>query len=264
VSALLIILREGVEAALLIMLLLGMARRNEDGGGAAKDVRAVHVGWLGAALLGVITWFASGLIVRMGGGSRELMEGIVSLIAAAALLAAGHFVLARADAQRRVEAMKRRLADATSGARRRWALAGLAFLAIFREAFEVVLFLRTVAIDPSNPPGAILLGVAAGVVLLVVTVFLLRRLGRHVKPGPLLAAMGTLLCVLAVILAGKGIHALQAADVLPLTGLSAPAVEWLGFYPSLQGLAAQLAVLAAFVGIAAFAALRSRAQRTAV
>jgi high-affinity iron transporter len=198
----------------------------------------------------------------MGGGRREVMEGVVSLVAAAALLAAGHWVLARLDAQRRVEAIKRRIREATSGARRRWALAGLAFLAVFREAFEVVLFLRTIALD-AGTSGALLAGVGVGTVLLVAAVFALVRLGRRVKPGPLLAGMGTMLCVLAVIFAGKGIHALQAADVISVRLLPLPVVEWLGLYPTLQGVMAQLLVLGAFVGIAGVAILRSRARSAA-
>ncbi len=256
ISALLIILREGVEAALLIMLLLGMARRAAASSGRG-DARAIHAGWLAAVAVGLLGWFASGLIVGMGGGRREIMEGSISLFAAGVLLWAGHFVFARADARRRVDAIKRRLAGATSGARRRWVLAGLAFLAVFREALEVVLFLRTVALDRSAPAGAVALGVLAGAVLLGGAVYALHRLGRRLKPGPLLATMGTLLCLLAVVLAGKGVHALQLADVLPMRSLALPVVDWLGVYPTLEGLLAQLTVLAAFAVIALVAWLRA-------
>src|SRR5262249_27701254 len=148
VSAVVVVLREGVEAARLILLVLGLGRR----GGAAEDARAVHGGWLVALGLGVATWFASGPLVTLGGASRELMEGIVSLLAAAALLVTGHFVIARIDAKHRVDAMKRRLAQAT---RRRSALAGLAFIAVYREAFEVVLFLRAIALDGNTTEGAV-------------------------------------------------------------------------------------------------------------
>lgn len=259
VSALVVIVREGVEAALLILLLLGLARRAAGEGQVAGDARAVHAGWLVAGLLGVATWFASGPIVQLGGARRELIEGIVSLIAAAVLLATGHFVLARLDAKQRVDAIKRRLAAAGTGSGRRLALAGLAFIAVYREAFEVVLFLRAIALDGDAPPSALIGGVAAGAALLVVVVALLLRLGRRLSPGPLLATMGTLLCVLAVVLAGKGVRALQEAGVLSILPLDVPRVEWLGLFPSLQGIAAQALVLLAFFLIAAVA-LRARRQ----
>ena len=258
VSALVVILREGVEAALLILLLLGLARRAAAPDDAAGDARAVHAGWLLAGAVGVITWFASGpLVDAVGGAGRELIEGIIALLAAAVLLATGHFVLARLDAKSRVDAIKRRLADAGSGSRRRAALVGLAFIAVYREAFEVVLFLRAIALDGSAPPLMIAAGAVAGALLLVGVVALLMRLGKRLKPGPLLATMGTLLCVLAVVLAGKGVRALQEAGAVSIRPLDVPRIDWLGLFPTLQGVAAQLLVLGAFFAIA-FLALRAR------
>jgi high-affinity iron transporter len=252
-GALVIILREGVEAALLVLLLLGLARRTAGEDDGARDALAVHAGWLAAAGLGVAGWFASGPIVAMGGARRELVEGLIALIAAAVLLATGHFVLARLDAKHRVEAIKRRLSATASGPGRRVALAGLAFVAVFREAFEVVLFLRAIALDEGATPGAIAAGVAAGAAALVVVVAVLSKLGRRLSPGPLLAVMGTLLCVLAVVLAGKGVRSLQEAGVAPIHSLDLPRVDWLGVFPTLEGLAAQLVVLGAFLAIAALA-----------
>jgi high-affinity iron transporter len=252
-GALLVILREGVEAALLLMLLLGLARR----AGAADDVKAVHAGWIAAILLGVATWFASAPLLRLGGARRELVEGLVALLAAAVLLLAGHWVLARLDAKRRVDALKRRFAEA-SPAGRRWVLFGLGFVAIYREAFEIVLFLRAIALDASQSPVSVAAGAATGAVLCIVAVVLLSALGRRLKPGPLLAASGTLLCGLAVILAGKGVRALQEAGVLGINPLRLPRVDWLGLFPSIQSVAAQLAVLIAFAAIAASAVARAR------
>jgi high-affinity iron transporter len=244
-GAMLVILREGLEAALLLMLLLGLARR----AGAGSDVRAVHAGWIAAVLLGAATWFASGTLLRLGGAKRELVEGIVALLAAGVLLLAGHWVLARLDAKRRVDALKRRFA-ASSPSRRLWVLFGLGFVAIYREAFEVVLFLRAIVLDASQSPGIIAAGAATGAAACVVAVLLLSALGRRLKPGPLLAASGTLLCALAAILAGKGVRALQEAGVLGIEPLSLPRVEWLGLFPSLQSVLAQLVVLLAFFAIA--------------
>src|SRR5262249_13362900 len=151
----------------LIMLLLGLARRAAAEEQAARDTRAVHAGWLGAVAVGAITWFASGPLVALGGARRELIEGIVGLVAAAGLLLTGHFGPARLDARHRVEAIKRRLVAAPSGARRRLALAGLAFVAVYREAFEVVLFLRAIALESGASGAGVLGGVAAGGLLLV-------------------------------------------------------------------------------------------------
>jgi high-affinity iron transporter len=254
-GALIVILREGVEAALLVLLLLGVARRSAQAGSDAPT-SAVHVGWVFAVLAGVVTWFASAPLLRLGGARREVMEGVIALVAAAVLLYAGHFVLARLDAQRRVEALRARLAAPTTTRRRPWLLCGLGFLAVYREALEVVLFLRAIALGA--PLGVVLAGAAAGGLLLVLFVALLGRVGRRLQPGPLLGASGTLLCALAVVLAGKGVRALQEAGVLGIRPLTVPRVEWLGLFPSLEGVLAQLLVLLAFLAVAAVALRRAR------
>src|SRR5262249_7216622 len=122
---------------------------------------------------------------------------------------------------------------------------------------EVVLFLRAIALDGDSPGAMILAGAAAGALALVGVVAVLQKVGRRLQPGPLLAAMGTLLCVLAFVLAGKGVRALQEAGVFPIDPLDLPGIDWLGVFPSVEGIAAQLAVLVAFFLIAALA-VRSR------
>jgi len=256
IGAMVVILREGVEAALLILLLLNLARR-ADGGERAG--RAVHAGWLVAAGVGVVTWFLSGPLTALGGASRELVEGSVALLAAVVLLLTGHFVLARIDARHRVEAIKRRLAAAQTAGRRNLALAGLAFVAVYREAFEVVLFLRAIVLDAGNG-WAVAAGVGAGLAALVVIVWLLMRLGRRLKTGPLLAAMGTLLCVLAFVLAGKGVRSLQEAGIIGIHPIPAPRIEWLGMYPTLETLGAQIVILAAFAVVAVLSMSRRQPQ----
>jgi high-affinity iron transporter len=259
-SAFVIILREGLEGALLILLLLGWARQS---GADAGDQRAVHAGWVGAVAVGAVTWIAAGsLIAHIGGARREMIEGVVALLAAVVLLAASHFVLARLDARRRVAALRDRLSAAVSTPRRRWVLASLAFVAVYREAFEVVLFLQALMLDGSASAGVVLGGAASAAALLVVLVILLRRIGNRLKPGPLLTVAGTLLCVLAVVLAGKGIRSLQEAGAVPIDPLALPRLDWVGLYPTLQTVGAQLVVLVAFAAIAAYAVLYNKGAQS--
>ncbi|HUH04952.1 MAG TPA: FTR1 family protein, partial [Kofleriaceae bacterium] len=255
-ASFIIVLREGLEGALLILLLLGIARRS---GAAVADARAVHYGWLAAVGLGVLTWFASGLILdRLGGARRELIEGIVALLAAAVLLTVSHFVLARLDAQRRVAALKERLARAASSPRRKLVLASLAFVAVYREAFETVLFLQAILLDSGTSVAAVLGGAGLAAVILVGLVFAMTRLGRRLRPAPLLTALGVLLCVLAVALAGKGVRSLQEAGTLGITPNRAPRLDWFGVYPTHETLAAQAVVLVAFVALAGWAFAKNR------
>ncbi len=260
-AAFAIVLREGLEGALLVLLLLGIARRS---GAAERDVRAVHWGWLAAVGTGAVTWFASSwLIGAIGGARREMIEGLVALFAAVVLLGASHFVLARLDAARRVAALRDRLARAVSTPRRRLVLASLAFVAVYREAFEVVLFLQAILLGGGSSGLAVAGGGLAAAVALIALVIAMSRLGKRLRPAPLLTGLGLLLCLLAVALAGKGVRALQEAGVVGIEPLGRLRFDWLGIYPTAQTLAAQGIVLVAFALLTAWALLRNRAVAAA-
>jgi high-affinity iron transporter len=245
IASLVVVLREGVEAFLLITLLLGLASR----AGGPSDRHAVHAGWIVALGAGAVTWLASGIVERVGGGNRELLEGLVALLAVVVLLYAGHFVLARLDAQRRIAALKRRFAEVSM--RRRFAiLFSLGFVALYREAFEVVLFLRAIALGATGADGALALGVLAGVALCVVAAGLMDRFGRRLSPGTILNLAGALLCLLAVVLAGKGVRSLQEAAAVSVHAFAGPRVDWLGLYPTWETVAAQVVTIAAIAVVA--------------
>lgn len=244
-AAFIVVVREGVESVMLVLLLLGLAKR----AGEDSDRKAVHAGWATAIGAGVITWFASGAVMAVGGGNRELIEGIVALLAVVVLLYAGHFVLARMDAQRRIAALKRRFASISSR-RRNLLLFSFAFIAAYREAFEVVLFLRAILLGAPGAGAQVAIGSVAGLVACAAPFVAMARLGRRVNAGPLLNAGGALLCVLAFVLAGKGTRSLQEAGLIGVSTFGGPRNDLLGVFPTYQTLAAQLIVIAVVVFVA--------------
>ena len=247
VAALIVIVREGVESALLVMLLFGLVAR----AGQVTDRRVVHAGWIAAVTVGVVAWVASESVVRIGGGNRELVEGAVALLAVVVLVYAGHIVLARMDAERRIAALKRRFAGIPAG-RRRLVLFGMAFVAVFREVFEVVLFLRAIELSAGDADLAIAAGVLVGFVVCVALVFAFRLLRNRIQPGIVLNAAGALLCALALVLAGKGVRSLQEAGALAVRVIDGPRVDLLGIYPTVETVLAQLVVAAAIILVAVF------------
>ena len=245
VAAFVVVVREAVESVLLVILLLGLAKR----AGVDGDRKAVHAGWASAIGAGIVTWFASAAVVALGGGNRELVEGVVALFAVGVLLYAGHIVLARMDAQRRISALKRRFASISAG-RRRWLLFSLSFIAAYREAFEVVLFLRAILLGAPGGGAHVGLGAAFGVVACIAAFWIASRVGRRLNATVLLNIGGALLCVLAFVLAGKGVRSLQEAGVIGVSTFDGPRIDVLGIFPTLQTVAAQLAVVGAIVVIA--------------
>jgi high-affinity iron transporter len=249
VAALAIALREGVEAALLVAAMLALLRK----AGREGDARAVHVGWASALLAGAVTWWGSGvLIVRLSGANRELAEGLLQLLTAALLLYASHWLLASLSARRLVSFLSAKTMAAGSGA----VILGLTFVAVYREMFEVVLFFRGLLLEAPGDGAAVAGGAVAGLGALVAVVAVFQRVGRKLKPRPLLVTCGVLLRVLAVRMVGNGVRSLQVLGVLPLTVWGAFEVPALGLYATREGLCAQAFVLLVLIGSALWTALR--------
>jgi high-affinity iron transporter len=247
VAALAIALREGVEAALLVAALLALLRK----AGRDADARAVHFGWAAALAGGALTWWASGALLGISGASREVVEGALQLVTAALLLYASHWLLAAASARRLVSFLSARTLQAGSAA----VVFGLAFAAIYREMFEVVLFFRGLLLESPGEGRFVALGAGAGVLALVALVFAFQKVGRRLKPRPLLLTCGVLLCLLAVLMVGNGVRALQQVGLVPLTVWGGFEVPSLGLYATREGLLSQAIVLLVLVGSALWTAL---------
>jgi high-affinity iron transporter len=246
-AALAIALREGLEATLLLGALLALAAQSGRDGAR----RSVHLGWMTALLAGIATWWLSGELLAHGGQKRETMEGLVELVTAALLLGGSHWLLAQASAKRWMGFLSRHAKAVGAGA---IGLGGLAFLSIYREAFEVVVFYRGLLLESPGRGRAVLAGALAGLAVLAVVVMVFQKLGRRLKPRPLLLSCGALLCGLAVVMVGEGIRALQEAGLVGLHALELPQLPSLGVFATAEGLAAQGLVLVALLGSLAYTA----------
>ena len=256
-SALVILLREGLEAVLVLAALIAMLIKS----GRREALRYVHAGWIAALGLGGLTWLAASYVVTVSGASREVTEGVTALVAAAMLLYVGFWMHRHAHAARWKAYLETRVESALSG-RTLWALAAVSFVAVYREAFETVLFYQALWIE-AGPEGRVAVGAGfvAAVVGLVLLAWLMLKLGLRLPVGWFFGVGSALMAVLAVVLAGKGIAALQHAGKVPVGALDLPAIPSLGVYPTWQGVITQLALTLLIVG--AFAYSRRRERRPA-
>ena len=200
----------------------------------------VHLGWLLAIPAGLLTWFAVGAAV--GGARRELTEGVLTLVAAAMLLFVSNFVLGKLESQRWLAFLKKKT---QARSQQPWPLTMVAFVAAYREAIEIVLFFRALALDSPGRGTAIAAGALVGVVILGGLVIVMQQLGKRLNPRPVMLASGVLLTALAISLVGQGVRALQEGGYVSLTpiGSGSGGLPTLGLYPTLEGLGAQLVVL---------------------
>ena len=251
-AAFLIYLREGIEAALLVGALLAGLRRL----GRADAARWVHIGWVAALPAGLLTWFLLERVLRTGPEHRELMEALVALAAAAVLFAVSFWMISKVESRHWLGYLRGQLERSLSG-RKLGVLAGLSFLAVYREAAETVLFTQALLLDAPGQRMQVLAGCVLGLLAVAALAALMARAVVRLPLGPFFAVSGVLLCGLAVSFAGSGMYALVAAGYLQPRPVAGPEVPWMGIYPDLAGLLVQSAILA-LMAAAAVATLRKR------
>jgi high-affinity iron transporter len=139
-----------------------------------------------------------------------------------------------------------------------WALASISFLAVYREAFETVLFYQALWIE-AGPGGRVAVGAGLVAALggLVLVAWLLLKIGLRLPVGWFFGVGSALMAVLAVVLAGKGIAALQHAGKLPVGPLDLPSIPSLGVYPTWQGVLTQVALLVVILGALTYSRRRA-------
>ncbi len=236
-----ILLREGLEALLVVIAMIAFLRKADR----AEALPYVHGGWVAALAVGAATWAVATYFIGISGASRELTEGFGSLLAAVILLSVGIWMHGKSQA----EEWRRYIREKMQGALSRgsaWFLFGLAFIVVYREVFETILFYAALW-TPENGT-TILSGALSAVVLLAAIAWVMLRYSRTLPISQFFAYSSILIAVLAVVLAGKGVAALQEAGMIPVTPLGAvPRITILGLFPTAQAVAAQLLAVGAVV-----------------
>ena len=243
VGAFTILLREGLEALLIIVAMIAFLRKAER----TEVLPYVHGGWVGALAAGLLTWFVATYAIGISGASRELTEGFGSLFAAVVLLSVGIWMHGKAQANQWQRYIRDKMAHALSG-RSAWFLCGLAFVVVYREVFETILFYA--ALWAQGNGGALLAGAGAAVLLLGVIAWAMLRYSRQLPIAQFFSYSSWLMAGLTVVLAGKGVAALQETGIIDIAPLAAaPRLSMLGIFPTWQSILTQLAMAAAiFLG----------------
>ena len=237
VGAFTILLREGLEALLIVVAMIAFLRKAER----PEVMLYVHGGWITALLAGGITWFAATYLIGISGASRELTEGFGSLFAAVILLFVGLWMhgKSRADEWQRYirETMSKVLSRGSA-----WFLFGLAFIVVYREVFETILFFA--ALWTADNGMIILVGSGAAIFLLMAIAWAMLSYSRKLPIGKFFAYSSALMVVLTVVLTGKGIAALQEAGFISVTPLpDFLQISMLGIFPAVQSILAQIVAM---------------------
>ncbi|WP_422418129.1 FTR1 family protein [Pseudomonas sp. GZD-222] len=238
ISGLLILLREGLEAILVLAAILAFLRNT----GQQSAVRSVNIGWALALLAGFGTWALAAYVIDVGGAQRELLEGCTALFASVMVLWLGVWMHDRRHAAAWQNYIKSSLVSGGG----RFGFALLAFFSVYRELFEVILFYETLWLQ-AGPAGhqAVLAGGATALVLLVGLAWVILRGSAKLPLSLFFSINAALLCALSVVFAGHGVKALQEAGVFGTRPVAFFDFDWLGIHADAYSLAAQVVALLA-------------------
>jgi len=238
-SAFFILVREGLEALLVVAALAAFLVKTEH----RKNMRYLHYGWIGALAVGFLTWLASVSLIEISGASREITEGVAALLATAVLFYVGFWLHDKTNAVQWKRFIEENVRKALSTGTL-WGLAGLSFIAVYREVFETILFYQALWVQTDAAGKSMALGgFGTGIGVLVVLAWVIMRYSARLPLRQFFSITGILMFVLALVFAGKGVAALQEAGYIPVSPVNFPRIDLLGIYPNLQGLLLQLGLL---------------------
>jgi high-affinity iron transporter len=258
-DAAIILLREGLEALLIIAALLAIVKRAGAGG---------KQGWVwGGAAAGVAASLAVALLLTAAfrgastGANRELIEGITALAAAAMLFYVSYWLHSKSHLGA-WQAYLRQKTSAALATGSLFSLAALAFMAVFREGAETALFY--IGIASSIALTDLLLGITAALAALAVIGVLMLWIGVRIPLRPFFLASSALVFYLGFKFIGTGIHALQVAGAIPASPTPfALSVDLLGLFPTWETVIPQVLLLA-LAGMVIWYSYRAHKRKTAL
>jgi high-affinity iron transporter len=241
-----ILSREGIEAILIIGALIAFLVKT----GAEERRRDVYYG-VGAALVAsVLTAVLIETVFHISVAQQELLEGATMLLASGVLFYVSYWLLSKMEVARWNRFVQGKVQRALVGGSI-LALPTVAFLAVYREGFETVLFYKALLVSSGSAGAAIpvALGMLVATALLVVIYLAISRYGVRIPLKPFFGITGVFLYYMAFVFAGKGVLELQGAGILGVTYVPwAPVIPALGVYGTAEGLLAQGILLLLFAG----------------
>lgn len=237
VQAAVILLREGLEAMLVIAALAGYLRKV----GGQHRITALYGGALAAVGCSIIAaWLFA---VLNSGDHNDIFEAIVILFAAALMLYVSGWLMVKQDPRGWQEFLATK-ADNALAQDTAWAVGALAFFAVFREGAETVLFINALAATEGGWSVGLFAGLAAATAGLMVLFYFINLIARKIPLRPLFIITSAFLFAMGIKFIGEAIQEFQEQAIIPVTELKG--FGWLqsiGLNASLEAVSAQLLVI---------------------
>jgi len=238
-----IIVREGFEAILIIAALIAFLVKSRN----QARVKTIHIG----VVVGILASFATAYIVHevlhLNMASQELLEGWIMLVAVAVLFWVSYWLVSKIENKKWQEYINKKMRGALSKGNT-FTLGAVAFISVYREGFETVLFYKALYLYAENSTAGIIPGFLAGCVVLAGVFYLINTLGMRIPIKWFFGFTSVLLYYMAFTFMGKGLHELQMGEQLSMTAANfLPSISWLGMYPTWETFIGQGVLFGAFV-----------------
>ena len=235
IESFVIIVREGFEAILVLGAVVAFLIKTGNRARLRDIWWGAGVGIAASAILAVLLK----TILAYVPASQDTIEGVTMLIAVVVLFSVSYWLLSKVEAAKWQKFIRDKVNAALSHGGI-FALAFVAFLAVFREGAETALFYQAIFTRAGSHLMPVSLGLLAGGGTLAVIFTLFWAFGLRIPLRPFFAVTSALLYYMALVFAGTGIKELQEANILPRTLIPGfPHVELIGLYPTVETLMAQ-------------------------
>ncbi|OTQ72300.1 iron permease [Gilliamella apis] len=238
-ASFIIIFREGLEAILVIAAISAYLVRSDN----QPMLKVVYLSSLFAVFASVLAAIALHTIVGLSGANQEIMEGAAMLLATVVLFFISNWMLSKSESKAWKNYVEGKVQSAVSTGSS-FALGFAAFLAVFREGAETIIFYQAMLADAKDHMDMVWYGLGVGTIVLTL-VFIVIRFGSVKLPlKPFFICTSALMYLMAIAFAGGGVKELQEADIISVTPVDfVHSVEVLGIYPTVETLVPQLVML---------------------
>ena len=238
-----IIVREGFEAILIVAALIAFLIKSKN-----KDkVKTIYQGVITGIGASFLTAYILHEVLDISMAKQELLEGWIMLFSVVVLFWVSYWLLTKIETQKWQSYITAKMTQAiTTG--NIFALGMVAFLAVYREGFETVLFYKALYLYAGNVNNGIIPGFVAGCIFLVFIFYLINKVGIQIPIKWFFGVTSLLLYFMAFTFMGKGLHELQMGEALSLTpAYFSPEISWLGMYPTWETFIGQSLLLIIFL-----------------
>lgn len=237
VQAAVILLREGLEAMLVIAALAGYLTKV----GAGHRIKALYAG----ALVAVAASFVAAWLfaVLNSGDHSDVLEGFIILLAAALMLYVSGWLMVKQDPRGWQDYLSHK-ADQALSQDTVWAVGALAFFAVFREGAETVLFINALAKTEGGWSAGLFAGLAAAAVGLAVLFYFINLIARKLPLRPLFIITSAFLFAMAIKFIGEAVQEFQEQAIITVTDVKGSEfLTAIGLNPTLEALSIQFLVI---------------------